>query len=173
MPLISDSMQKPDYNLLETGSAWSAKGIQNSIKTETKQIFRAGGEEEEMDGRSTHEPSITGNGTTHGLEGGQNGPKGLHLRTLELGGTGDCGWRSIAFQLAVLNSKPGTLNKNVMPMITNLSRILRSQAFQFLCEMDRDWQEQWVPDETWDCFDRRWTTCQRFAYFYNRHLAPS
>lgn len=148
MPLISDSMQKPDYNLLETGSAWSAKGIQNSIKTETKQIFRAGGEEE-MDGRSTHEPSITGNGTMHGLEGGQNGPKGLHLRTLELGGTGDCGWRSIAFQLAVLNSKPGTLNKNVMPMITNLSRILRSQALQFLCEMDRDWQEQWVPDETW------------------------
>lgn len=46
MPLISDTMQKPDYDRLENGSAWTTKGIQSMIKNEAKEIFRAGGEEE-------------------------------------------------------------------------------------------------------------------------------
>ena len=145
MPLISDTMQKPDYDLLENGSAWTTKGIQSMIKNEAKEIFRAGGEEE-IEKRSNPITFPDGKGKLQGMRGGENGPKGMNLRTLELGGTGGCGWRSIAFQIVAINSKSGNLANYVVPKIVKLGRILKSQALHYLCEVDQDWQKHWVPD---------------------------
>ena len=102
MPLISDTMQKPDYSLLENNTTWSSKGIQGKSSGEKKQIFRAGGGESNM--------------------GGINGPTGMKLRTLELGGTGDCGWRSIAFLIAAINVNHDKLVNSVLPKIESLAK---------------------------------------------------
>jgi hypothetical protein len=85
-----------------------------------------------------------------GLRGGQAGPEGTNLRTIELGGTGDRGWRSLAFQLAALNSGGGNLADSVMTKLPTLGKALRSQALYHLCETDKEWQASWAPDNAWD-----------------------
>lgn len=85
-----------------------------------------------------------------GLRGGQTGPEGTNLRTIELGGTGDRGWRSLAFQLAALNSGGGNLADSVMTKLPTLGKALRSQALYHLCETDKEWQASWAPDNAWD-----------------------
>ena len=83
------------------------------------------------------------------LRGGEPGPEGLNLRTLELGGTEDCGWRSIASQLAAINTKTCNLAENVMSKIAALGKALRSQALFHLCEVDQEWQKHGAPDDAW------------------------
>ena len=126
MPLISDTMQKPDYSLLENSAAWTSKGIQSKSPGEKKDIFRAGGKEDIDNGNTSN-------------RGGIDGPKGMHLRTLDLGGVGDCAF----------NARQGKLINCVLPKIDCLAKILRSQAMHFLCEVDQDWKESWAPEDTW------------------------
>jgi hypothetical protein len=54
--------------------------------------------------------------------GGINGPTGMKLRTLELGGTGDCGWSSIAFLIPAINVNHDKLVNSVLPKIESLAK---------------------------------------------------
>ena len=150
MPLISDTMQKPDYSLLENSTTWSSKGIQGKSSGEKKHIFRAGGGESN--------------------KGGINGPTGMKLRTLELGGTGDCGWRSIAFLIAAINVNRDKLVNSVLPKIESLAKILKGQALHFLCEIDHDWKENWMPEDTWTALTEDGPPAQNLQDFINETL---
>eukprot|EP00438_Fugacium_kawagutii_P026558 Skav203816 [mRNA] locus=scaffold1236:457679:460578:- [translate_table: standard] len=82
------------------------------------------------------------------LRGGMLGPEGTQSHTVELGGTGDCAWRSIAYQLMRMNLKTD-LNEERMRQVPSMGRALRAQSTNYIKNTNTDWQKTWAPDTSW------------------------
>lgn len=82
------------------------------------------------------------------LRGGMMGPPGTHSHTVELGGTGDCAWRSIAFQLMRMNLK-GELSEERMRQVPSMGEALRAQSTNYIKHTSAEWQKFWAPDTNW------------------------
>ena len=78
---------------------------------------------------------------------GMPGPGGT--RTLDLGGTGDCAWRCLAFQLAMTNCGWTRSVADIRPKVEQLSMALRAQTLHYLLNTDTTWKESWTRDTKW------------------------
>ena len=76
------------------------------------------------------------------LQGGSQGPLGSIL--LNLGGGGDCGWRSLAWSFATANKTP---SEKAVDSIETLSTTLRIQVVNFLKVNCSRWKQSWCPDD--------------------------
>ena len=76
------------------------------------------------------------------LQGGSTGPIGSLL--INLGGNGECGWRSLAFMISTCN-RPGETDK-VVDNIETLSTTLRVKVTNFLKVNCCSWKGSWCPD---------------------------
>ena len=76
------------------------------------------------------------------LQGGSQGPLGSLL--LNLGGGGDCGWRSLAWSFATANK---TTSEKAIDNIETLATSLRIKVVNFLKTNCSRWKESWCPDD--------------------------
>ncbi len=76
------------------------------------------------------------------LQGGSQGPLGSLL--LNLGGSGECGWRALAWSLAIANKTP---SEKAIDNIETLATTLRVKVVNFLKVNCSRWKDQWCPDE--------------------------
>ena len=76
------------------------------------------------------------------LQGGSQGPLGSLL--LNLGGGGDCGWRSLAWSFATANKTP---SDKAIDNIETLATTLRIKVVNFLKTNCTRWKDSWCPDD--------------------------
>ena len=76
------------------------------------------------------------------LQGGSQGPLGSIL--LNLGGGGDCGWRSLAWSFATANK---TSSEKAVDTIETLATTLRIKVVNFLKTNCTRWKDSWCPDD--------------------------
>ena len=76
------------------------------------------------------------------LQGGSQGPLGSIL--LNLGGGGDCGWRSLAWSFATANKTP---SEKAIDTIETLATTLRIKVVNFLKTNCTRWKDSWCPDD--------------------------
>eukprot|EP00438_Fugacium_kawagutii_P001277 Skav218594 [mRNA] locus=scaffold3628:37675:44778:+ [translate_table: standard] len=88
--------------------------------------------------RATHEPEVK-----HGMAGPSQ------TKVIDLGGTGDCGWRACGFLLALYNTKEPDNYPKQIPRAQQLGQSLKGQCNNFLLNKCTDWKDNWVPDSDW------------------------
>ena len=76
------------------------------------------------------------------LQGGSTGPIGSLL--INLGGSGECGWRALAWSIAVANKTPCD---QAVDSIETLATTLRVKVINFLKVNCNRWKDNWCPDD--------------------------
>lgn len=103
-----------------------------------------GAEQQQFIGKAEKSPQKKKAKTTK-LRGGMAGPDNTGSRTVELGGSGDCGWRTLAFQLMRMNLQ-GDLREERMRQIPSRAKALKAQANHYLKTTNTTWQATWTAD---------------------------
>ena len=77
------------------------------------------------------------------LKGGSMGPEGSSL--LDLGGSGECGWRALSCMIALHNSPHKDLDA-ITEKVDVLATTLRAKTINYLVQHRTRWQDSWTPD---------------------------
>ena len=77
------------------------------------------------------------------LKGGSMGPEGSSL--IDLGGSGECGWRALSCMIALCNSTHKDLDA-ITEKVEVLATTLRAKTISYLVQHRTRWQDSWVPD---------------------------
>ena len=77
------------------------------------------------------------------LKGGSMGPEGSSL--IDLGGSGECGWRALSCMIALHNSPHKDLDA-ITEKVEVLATTLRAKTVSYLVQHRTRWQDSWVPD---------------------------
>eukprot|EP00435_Cladocopium_sp_Y103_P001359 s1264_g1.t1 len=73
----------------------------------------------------------------------------LQTRILNLGGTGDCAWRVLAFLIAQTHAKWSKNETEIAERSESLGAALRAQAITYLTVKDQTWEESYCEDTKW------------------------
>ena len=80
------------------------------------------------------------------IAGGMQGPDSGSRRTtvIDTGGKGNCGWRSLSFALAGLNS--AISDEALVDKLEPLAKTLQVRVTTYLIQQKKHWQDSWAPD---------------------------
>ena len=80
------------------------------------------------------------------IAGGMQGPDAGSRRTtvIDTGGKGNCGWRSLSFALAGLNS--AVSDEALVDKLDPLAKTMQVRVTSHLIQHKKHWQDSWAPD---------------------------
>ena len=79
--------------------------------------------------------------------GGAPGPEinGTRTTVIDTGGKGDCGWRSLSFAVAGLNSTSAT-DESLVDRLGTLSKAMQAKVTTYLVNHRKLWEDSWAPE---------------------------
>lgn len=70
----------------------------------------------------------------------------LVLNSIDTGGSGDCGWRALAFAIASLNGAGAMSDEDLIDRVATLAKTMQAKVTTLIASNKKLWVERWAPD---------------------------